>query len=50
MQVLPLYALWRERSGRTARPGEMTLAALAWAALTLAVFAQALLGLPLVRL
>jgi hypothetical protein len=50
MQVLPLYALWRERSGRTARPGEMTLAALAWAALTLGVFAQALLGLPLVRL
>ena len=50
MQALPLYALWRERGGRPAKPGEMTLAALAWAALVLAVFAQALMGLPLIRL
>lgn len=50
MQAIPLYALWRERGGRRAAPGEMTLATLAWSALTPAVFAQALLGRPLVAL
>ena len=50
MQALPLYALWRERGGRRAEAGEIALAAAAWAMLTLAVFAQALAGLPLIRL
>ena len=50
MQALPLYALWRERGGRVARRGEIALVTVAWVGLTLAVFAQALAGLPLVRL
>lgn len=49
MQVLPLLGLWLDRSGRGG-VGTVRLAALGYAALTLAVFAQALLGLPLVRL
>jgi len=48
MQALPLYALWRERGGCAASPAEMTLAALAWSALVLATFAQALAGLPII--
>ncbi len=50
MQALPLLALWLERDGRRASPGAITLAALAWTGLVLAVFAQALMGLPLIRL
>jgi hypothetical protein len=50
MQALPVYALWRERGGRVATRAEITLAALVWIGLTVAVFAQALAGLPLVRL
>ena len=50
MQALPLLGLWLDRTG--ARDGVRTVrvAAVAWTILTLAVFAQALLGLPLVRL
>ena len=46
LQALPLLGLWADRTGRSAtllRP-----AALLWAAATLAVFAQALMGLPLI--
>lgn len=48
LQALPLLGLWADRTGRSAafiRP-----AALVWTALTLAVFGQALLGLPLVSI
>lgn len=50
MQVLPLFGLWldRRRDARAIR--KVRLAALAYAALTFAVFGQALLGLPLVPL
>ena len=50
MQALPLLALWLER--REVRGGLriVRLAAVGWTALTLAVFAQALLGLPLIDL
>ncbi len=48
MQALPLFGWWLDRCGGAARV--MTPAALAYALLTLAVFAQALMGLPLVRL
>ena len=47
-QALPLLGLWLDRRGMDARL--MRGAALLWAVLTLAVFAQALLGLPLIRL
>lgn len=48
MQALPLLGLWLDRRGRE---GRMLLgaAAAAYAALTLAVFVQALMGLPLLR-
>lgn len=48
LQGLPLLGLWLDRTGRGAR--RLPWAALAWTALTLAVFGQALLGLPLIRL
>ena len=50
MQALPLLAVWLER--RSVRGGLriLRLAAFGWTALTLAVFAQALLGLPLIDL
>ena len=47
MQVLPLLGLWLDRRGGGQRL--LWVAAAAYAALTLAVFAQALLGLPLLR-
>jgi hypothetical protein len=50
MQAIPLYALWRERGGRAVGTAEVTAVTLAWAALTLAVFAQALAGYPLLPL
>lgn len=49
MQVLPLLGLWLDRRGLAAR-APIRRAAAAYAALTAAVFVQALLGLPLVRL
>jgi hypothetical protein len=49
MQVLPLLGLWLDRRGaRGVRA--VQIAALAYVALTLALFAQALMGLPLIRL
>jgi hypothetical protein len=49
MQVLPLLGWWLDRRGQPARKTVWTVAAV-YAALTLAVFVQALMGLPLVRL
>ena len=50
MQALPLLGLWLD--GRGGREGVRTIrfAALGWTALTLAVFAQALMGLPLLSM
>lgn len=51
MQALPLLALWLGRGGE--RPGAVRtirIAAFGYAVLTLAVFAQALMGLPLIPL
>lgn len=47
MQALPLLALWLDRGGRVGSVRAVRLAALGYAAITLAVFSQALLGLPL---
>ncbi|MGV6811274.1 MAG: hypothetical protein ACWA47_03435 [Brevirhabdus sp.] len=47
-QALPLAGLWLDRTGRA--PRVMWWLAAGWSALTLAVFAQAVMGLPLVRL
>jgi len=49
MQVLPLLGLWLDRRGRTAA-AVLPAVAVGYAGLTLAVFVQALMGLPLVRL
>ena len=49
MQVLPLLGWWLDRRGQPARRTVWRAAAV-YAALTLAVFVQALMGLPLVRL
>jgi glucan phosphoethanolaminetransferase (alkaline phosphatase superfamily) len=48
MQVVPLAGWWFDRSGLGARP--VAWVAAGYAALTAAVFAQALAGMPLVRL
>jgi hypothetical protein len=48
MQAVPLAGLAADRLGWPART--VALAGLVWAALTLAVFAQAMAGLPLIRL
>lgn len=48
LQALPLAGLWADRRGDG--PGTVRMVAAIWAVLTLAVFAQALMGLPLVRL
>jgi hypothetical protein len=55
MQVLPLAGLWFDRAGKGAADEAATvrrvrLVALAWFALTLAVFAQAVAGRPLLPL
>ncbi len=47
-QALPLLGLWLDRTGRSAR--RVTVAALLWTALTLGLFVQALMGLPVIRL
>jgi hypothetical protein len=49
MQVLPMVGWWWDRQGR---PGTMRMWALAWVytLATLAVFAQAVMGAPLIRL
>jgi len=48
MQVLPGLALWMGRGGRVGSVRTIRIAALGYAAVTLAVFAQALMGLPLI--
>jgi hypothetical protein len=48
MQVLPLAGWWLDRRG--SGPAAVRLAGGAYAVVTLAVFAQALMGLPLIRL
>lgn len=50
MQVLPLIGLWRDRTSPLHARGFTRLAALVYAVLTLAVFAQALAGWPLIAL
>jgi len=50
MQVLPLVGITLDRMAPRSAVAGVALAAAVWAALTLAVFAQGLLGLPLVRL
>jgi hypothetical protein len=47
MQALPLLGWWLDRSGRPAARRWVWAAAAAYGGLTVAVFAQALLGLPL---
>lgn len=48
MQVLPLLGLWLDRSGRAAT-STLAVAAVVYGTLTVAVFVQALMGMPLVR-
>lgn len=50
MQALPLLALWLERSDRVGKVGVIRFAAIAYAALTSALFGQALLAMPLLPL
>lgn len=50
MQALPLLALWLDRGGRTGSVHAMRFAALGYAVVTFAIFAQALLEMPLIRL
>jgi len=49
MQVLPLLGLWLDRRGGGAT-STLSAAAVVYGALTVAVFAQALMGMPLLRL
>lgn len=48
MQVLPLLGWWRDRQGKTA--GVVKIAAVIYAVITLGLFVQALMGLPVIRL
>jgi hypothetical protein len=50
MQALPLLALMLERGGQLASVRTIRIAAAGYAVLTMAVFAQALMGLPLIPL
>ena len=50
MQALPLLALWLDRGGRSGSVRTLRVAAAGYAALTLALFGQALLWLPLIPL
>lgn len=50
MQGIPLWVLARERLGARVTAAEVGGVTALWAALTAAVFAQALMGLPLLRL
>jgi len=50
MQALPLLALWLDRKGQTGSVRTIRLAAIGYTALTLAVFGQAILGMPLIPL
>ena len=48
MQVLPLMGLWVDRSGK--RAGLVMIAGVIYAGITMAMFVQALMGLPVIRL
>ena len=48
MQALPLLGVWTDRQGKGA--GLVKIAAVVYAAITLALFVQALMGSPLIRL
>ena len=50
MQVLPLFGLWLDRRGTVHAVRPVRLAAVGYSLLTMAVFAQALLGLPRIPL
>ena len=50
MQVLPLLALWLDRRDRQSSVRTIRLAAVGYAAVTLTVFAQALMEMPLIPL
>ena len=50
MQALPLLALWLDRRGKEGSVRTVRYAAFGYAAVTFAIFAQALLGLPLIPL
>jgi hypothetical protein len=50
MQALPMLALWLGRQGKIGSVGTIRLASAGYAILTLAIFGQALLGLPLIPL
>jgi hypothetical protein len=50
MQALPLLGLWLDRRGGGNAVRTVRLAALGYSAVTLAVFAQAIMGLPLIPL
>lgn len=50
MQALPLLGLWLDRRGRGSPVLTIRVAAAAYTVATLAIFAQAIMGLPLIRL
>jgi hypothetical protein len=50
MQVLPLLGLWLDRRGEDAAVRGVRIGTVAYAVLTLALFAQALMGMPLIPL
>jgi hypothetical protein len=50
MQALPLLALWLDRNRQIGSVSTVRLAAAGYSVLTLAVFAQAILGMPLILL
>ena len=50
MQALPLLGLWLDRRGYPSPVRAVRRGAIVYTALTLAVFVQALMGLPLIRL
>jgi hypothetical protein len=50
MQALPLLGLWLDRRGGAAAVRGVRIGAIAYAAFTLALFAQALMGLPVIPL
>ncbi len=50
MQALPLLGLWLDRRGAVGAARKVQVAALVYTALTFAIFAQAILGLPLMPL
>ncbi len=50
MQALPLFALWLCRGGQIGSVRTIRIASMAYAVVTIAIFGQALMGLPLIPL